>query len=390
MTESTQTPQADPRLSFLEGMSRAATTVSIVTTDGAAGRAGVTVSAMTSVSADGDAPTLLVCVHHLSPAAATIIGNGCFVVNVLRDDQSFISDTFAGRRPAPGGDKFACTDWTPMQSGAPRVASPLVAFDCRVLSAERLGTHHIFIGEVVGTFLPESGSPLVYANRTYGAAVRLAPLGPARPASSRLRVGTLATFGPYLLPPLLRALQEVEGPVDLELEEGDQRQILELLQAGAIDVAFLYDFDIGPDIARQTVAMLAPYVLLPASHPLAERAEITLADLLPHPMVLLDAPPSRDYFLSLFEGSGTPDVRYRARSFEMVRGMVAHGLGYSLLATKPAAAMSYDGKALADRPLAGRHKPSRMVICTRAGAALPRQAETFLLHCANLFDIRTE
>ena len=69
----------DIRAQFLQGMSAAACTVSVVTTDGAHGRAGVTVSAMSSVSADGAAPTLLVCVHSLSPAAKTIIANGTFL-----------------------------------------------------------------------------------------------------------------------------------------------------------------------------------------------------------------------------------------------------------------------------------------------------------------------
>ena len=58
------------RDSFLQGMSRAAQTVNIVTTDGPAGRAGVTVSAMASVSADTPQPTLLVCVHELAQAVA--------------------------------------------------------------------------------------------------------------------------------------------------------------------------------------------------------------------------------------------------------------------------------------------------------------------------------
>ena len=46
--------QAAPeiRTQFLDGMSRAAFCVNVVTTDGPAGRAGVTVSAMSSVSAD--------------------------------------------------------------------------------------------------------------------------------------------------------------------------------------------------------------------------------------------------------------------------------------------------------------------------------------------------
>ncbi|MGI9305790.1 MAG: hypothetical protein ACR2P5_00635 [Gammaproteobacteria bacterium] len=47
-------------------MELSASAVNVVATDG---RGGVTVSAMTSVSAAGDLPTLLVCIHHLSAAA---------------------------------------------------------------------------------------------------------------------------------------------------------------------------------------------------------------------------------------------------------------------------------------------------------------------------------
>ncbi len=102
---------------FLDGMSRAACTVSVVTTDGAAGRAGVTVSAMASVSADGGAPSLLVCVNRQSAAAGMILENGVFCVNVLRDDQALVSDTFAGRVRTPSGDKFEGVGWRTLESG---------------------------------------------------------------------------------------------------------------------------------------------------------------------------------------------------------------------------------------------------------------------------------
>ncbi|MGG7645859.1 flavin reductase family protein [Rhodovulum sp. YNF3179] len=154
------------REDFLAGMSRAAATVSVVTTDGPAGRYGVTVSAMTSVSAEGTAPTMLVCVHHQSETAAAILGNGCFCINVLREDQAAISDVFARRVPAPGGDKFNVAPFVAMHSGAPRLADPLVAFDCRLVSGERVGTHHLFIGEVAGVHIGE-GRPLLYGNRAY-------------------------------------------------------------------------------------------------------------------------------------------------------------------------------------------------------------------------------
>jgi flavin reductase (DIM6/NTAB) family NADH-FMN oxidoreductase RutF len=145
------------RQRFLEGMSYAASTVNVVTTDGPAGRAGVTVSSMASVSADTPMPSLLVCVHHLSPAAAAINENGVFCVNVLREDQSHISECFAGRIKTVDGDKFSCAHWTRQITAAPRVVDPLAAFDCRLAQAIRIGTHYPFVGEVMGIFI-EAGT----------------------------------------------------------------------------------------------------------------------------------------------------------------------------------------------------------------------------------------
>lgn len=377
----------DLRGQFLQGMSCAANTVNVVTTDGAAGRAGVTVSAMASVSADGDAPTMLVCVHHLSAAAQTILDNGCFCTNILRDDQSFISDTFAGRLTTADGDKFSCADWRPMTTGALRVRDPLTAFDCRVKSSERVGTHFVFIGEVQEIFVASGGNPLIFANRSYGSPVTISPPRRQRAEIGSIRIGTLNTFGPYLLPSIVRKLQDEIGAVDLDLHEGDQRQLLELLRAGTIDLAFVYDFELGSDVTALTVAELPTYVLLAENDPLAQDGPVSLADLVSRPMVLLDASPSRDYFLSLFEGIGEPQVAHRAGTFEMVRGMVAHGLGYSLLATKPASAMSYDGKALVTRPLADAVESSRLVLSQRRDVELSKPTEAFVWHCMQIFGL---
>lgn len=377
----------DIRGQFLQGMSCAANTVNVVTTDGAAGRAGVTVSAMASVSADGDAPTMLVCVHHLAAAAQTILDNGCFCTNILRDDQSFISDTFAGRLKTQDGDKFSCVDWLAMKTGAPRVRDPLTAFDCTVKSSERVGTHFVFIGEVQDIFVATGGSPLIFANRTYGSPVTISPPRKQRAELDTLRIGTLHTFGPYLLPSIIRKLEDDEGPVDLDLHEGDQRELLELLRAGTIDLAFVYDFDLGSDVTALAVSELPTYVLLAENDPLAGQSAVALADLVARPMVLLDASPSRDYFLSLFDGIGDPHVAYRTSTFEMVRGMVAHGLGYSLLATKPASSMSYDGKALVTRPLSDSVETNRLVLSQRRDVQLTKSTEAFVWHCVQIFGL---
>jgi flavin reductase (DIM6/NTAB) family NADH-FMN oxidoreductase RutF len=154
------------RQSFLEGMSRAAATVAVVTTDGRAGRAGVTVSALCSVSADR--PALLVCVHQQSPACAAIRANGSFCVNLLRADQADISDTFAGRLKRSDGDKFGCAAWQRLATGSPALEDALVTFDCTLMRDLDWGSHTIFIADVVDIELAKPGSPLVYANRSYG------------------------------------------------------------------------------------------------------------------------------------------------------------------------------------------------------------------------------
>lgn len=164
------------RGAFLEGMSRTAATVTVVTTDGAAGRAGVTVSALSSVTADGPAPALLVCIHAASTASRPILQNRVFAVNVLRDDQTRISEVFAGRSAAPDGDKFACAAWATGTTGAPRLVDSLAAFDCRLTVSRRLGTHHVLFGAVENVFVGGEGGPLIYANRAYGGAMRYGAL----------------------------------------------------------------------------------------------------------------------------------------------------------------------------------------------------------------------
>ncbi|RLJ41753.1 flavin reductase [Litoreibacter meonggei] len=151
---------------FLDAMSQLVSSVTIVTTDGIAGPAGATVSAMTSVSADGDAPTMLVCLHHETSAAPAILSNRCFCINVLGADQSDIANVFASRARAPGGDKFAAGQFETMHSGAPGLTSALARFDCKLLSDERIGTHHVMIGSVFQVTRLD-GPPLLYGNRAY-------------------------------------------------------------------------------------------------------------------------------------------------------------------------------------------------------------------------------
>jgi flavin reductase (DIM6/NTAB) family NADH-FMN oxidoreductase RutF len=376
------------RQRFLSGMSHAACTVNVVTTDGAAGRHGVTVSAMVSVSADGPQPTLLVCIHHRSAVAAALLENGVFCVNVLRDDQAHISDSFAGRGNARGLAKFDCTEWTTQVTGAPRVLDSLVAFDCRVTASERVGSHFVVFGSVQDIFVAGGGAPLIYANRAYGVPRRFHQRRTPRSTGAKLAltVGCYQVFAPFVLPPLVARLTKLHPQIELTLLESDQEHLIASLRRSDVEVALLYNFDLSEDLSVTHLAELTPYALLPDGHPLSQAPAIALEDLLKEPLVLLDVDPTRDYILSLFRERGLqPNVGFRTKSLEMVRGFVGHGLGYSILATKPANNMTYDGRALVVRPLSTAVKNSSLVLATFDGRKLSPMAIEFAAHCRSFF-----
>ena len=381
------------RQDFLEGMSRAACTVSIVTTDGPGGKAGVTVSAMTSVSADATSPALLVCIHHMSAVAKAIQENGVFCVNVLRDEQAPISDVFAGRVKLPSGDKFECADWRCLKTGAPSLSRPLVAFDCTLQMHFRYGSHFVFIGEVAHIVVEEPGAPLVYANRAYGMPIAnehvraksIVSLG-ADASESELEIGAYSTLGASFLPAVLAGFKFTHTAVRISLLEADQDRLKAALDKGEIETAFTYDLELEDRFDRILLGEIPPYVLLPDAHPLCARSEVSLRQLASEPMVLLDAPPSRDYFQSLFAEVGcTPNIAHRSRSFEMVRSMVGHGFGYALLATKPSNNITYDGLPLTTRPLKEKVQPSRFVLCHKNGRELSPNAVSFTNYCRAFF-----
>ena len=157
--------------SFVRAMRGAASGVNVVTTDGTAGRFGLTVSAFSSVSAEP--PMVLVCVNRRSPACAAIRQNRAFCVNVLSTSQRDLADTFAGIAASGKPYDFASGSWTRSRTGAPLLNGGVANFDCSLGSAIDAGTHTIFVG-IVKAVEHSNASPLLYADRSYRHACRAA------------------------------------------------------------------------------------------------------------------------------------------------------------------------------------------------------------------------
>jgi flavin reductase len=149
---------------FTRAMGAAATGVTVVTTEGVAGRFGLTVSAIASVSAEP--PLLLVCVNRRNPCVAAITQNGRFAVNILGQGQADVARIFSGRTGDGSDYDFSRHRWTPGVHGQPLLGGASAQFECEVDTIHDAGTHRIFIGRVVSAIRGAS-PPLIYSNRTY-------------------------------------------------------------------------------------------------------------------------------------------------------------------------------------------------------------------------------
>lgn len=158
-------PEAIAPLAFREALSKAVTPVTVVATDGPHGAAGVTCSAVSSVS--DTPPTVLVCINRRSAANAVIKANGVLCVNWLRAEQVEVSQLFSGAGGVPMQERFTQHEWTTLETGAPRSADALVALDCRVVEAMEVGTHSVFLARVLAAHHSDYGDPLVYCQRAY-------------------------------------------------------------------------------------------------------------------------------------------------------------------------------------------------------------------------------
>ena len=160
-----RTEKVSARSDFRSAMSQAVTGVNIVTTEGRKGRYGLTVSAVSSVSAEP--PMLLVCVNQKSVACSAIEANGSFAINVLAIGQQSAAETFSGSDAHGDAYTFNDEDWTTAVTKSPVLKGAVATFDCKIEGVIPAATHTIFIGRVQAT-RAHPGTPLLYTGRSYG------------------------------------------------------------------------------------------------------------------------------------------------------------------------------------------------------------------------------
>lgn len=150
---------------YRDAMSRVAGAVHVITTDGAAGPGGATMTAVTSVS--DTPPTVLICLNRTGRLATILRRNGVFCVNTLFAGEEALAGVFAGVGGIDHPDRFAHGTWTRAATGAPVLTDARAAFDCRVTASEDVGSHTVIFGTVQAVRVGAARPALLYVDRTY-------------------------------------------------------------------------------------------------------------------------------------------------------------------------------------------------------------------------------
>lgn len=211
--------------------------------------------------------------------------------------------------------------------------------------------------------------------------------GEERGVSGLVRIGCYPSLAPTALPVLISEFTRAHPDARLEVHENTQDQLSKGLESGELDLAIMYDLDLDPTWKSVTLAHLSPSAVLPAGHRLADSTgPIDLAHLKNDPMVLLDAPPSSNHAYFCCARAGfTPQVVYRARTYETARSFVGRGLGWTLLLQRPSANITYEGKPVVVKDISSPVLPDVPInIVWHPESLLSKVSRTFITHAVRL------
>ncbi|MFJ4246802.1 LysR family transcriptional regulator [Pseudomonas sp. NPDC089741] len=146
-----------------------------------------------------------------------------------------------------------------------------------------------------------------------------------------LRIGS---FGPTssikLLPGILQRYREAHPGIEVHIDEGPDRQVIQWLEERRIDVGFV----VLPEERFDTFALIEDQMLalLPINHSLATRSALSLKDLCNDPFVLTEAG-SSELVSRLFSAARLqPNIRFRCSQLLSTLDTVSRGDAITVVA----------------------------------------------------------
>ena len=204
--------------------------------------------------------------------------------------------------------------------------------------------------------------------------------------SGTLSIGYNAPIAPAFLPEICAPILAAHPEVALTLTEGDNTSVQKGLLDGQFDVIIFVAELPNPQIASQPLIHAPTYCLCAADHPFAAGKSVTVSQIAREPLILLDRPAARTYYMDLLEQSGEAfHIIATANATEMVRSLVATGMGLSLLNMRPRDVPPYAGREICCLPVSGAASGVTLSLGFAPGPKR-RLVQTFIDECTAFCD----
>ncbi|XWY21255.1 4-hydroxyphenylacetate 3-monooxygenase, reductase component [Bisgaard Taxon 45] len=152
---------------FRNAMAKLAAGVNIITTNGTAGKCGITATAVCSVT--DTPPTIMVCINKNSEMNPVFQRNKRLCINVLSAEQVDLAQHFAGFKGSCMDERFEWAVWHEKHdpTAPPSLNNALANLTGTIVDMRDIGTHSMFLVELDDIQVSEQGQALVYFSRQF-------------------------------------------------------------------------------------------------------------------------------------------------------------------------------------------------------------------------------
>ena len=128
--------------SFRDAMASCAAGVHVITTDGAAGLYGITMTAVAPVT--DEPPTVMLCINRSARIIPILSENGSLCINMLADEHQDVAEHFAGLTGLSPEERFAYHIWHRGKTGQLEIEGALAHLHGQIVGKHEIGTHFVF------------------------------------------------------------------------------------------------------------------------------------------------------------------------------------------------------------------------------------------------------
>lgn len=199
-----------------------------------------------------------------------------------------------------------------------------------------------------------------------------------RRPSARLTVGATESICLYILPPVLKEFQARYPGVAISIFRHTTDRVVRKLAEGVLDVGFISLPTEHPDLRVIPVLRDRWVAALPVANPLAAKKSVTLEELLDHPFILPEIGHSRAALDRMFlPYRRRMKVAFEASGIELIKRLVAAGMGVTIISETYAAEEGAAGK-LKLVPLRGVRLSREIGVAVRRDHPVPEGARALI------------